>query len=102
MLPVVGVGVSQLVELALGLVAYVVHALIMCDHPVLLEPDGHQLTVIGVEFGSDLEGGLADNGCAFIRVDHQAAWGLRHLGNGVDALIAQLGVEEALYESIIQ
>jgi len=74
----------------------------MCDHPILLEPDGNQLTIIGIELGGDVERSLGNNGCAFIRIYHQAAGGLRHLGYGEDTLVAELGVEQALYEAIIQ
>ena len=42
-LPVVCVSVSQLIVLATWLIGYVIHALEMSDHLVLLEANGDQL-----------------------------------------------------------
>lgn len=44
-LPVVSIGIGQLVELALRLITDVVHALIVSDHAIFLKTNCHHLTV---------------------------------------------------------
>ena len=57
-LPVICVGIRQLIILSRSLIGNIEHALIMRNHPILLEADGDDLRVVGVKFSQSLESSL--------------------------------------------
>ena len=70
-LPVVSVGIGQLIVFATGLIRYVKHASKVRNHLILLKSDSHHLCIIRIEFCGNLECGLAQYGRSLVGVDHE-------------------------------
>ena len=72
-LPVIRVGIRQLIVFPRGLIGDVEHALIVRYHPILLEAYGYDLRIIGVKFSQSLESSLGDNGGTLVCIHYDSA-----------------------------
>ena len=72
-LPVICVGIRQLIILSCSLIGNVEHALIVRNHPILLEADGYDLRIVRVKFSQSLESPLRDDGGTFVGINHDPA-----------------------------
>ena len=100
-LPVVGVGIGQLVVLARSLVRDVEHAREVGYHLIFLETYCHHLRVVRVQLGRHLEGCLTKDGRTLVRIYHEAGR-VGDPGQGKDALIRNLGTQQFLDKSLVQ
>jgi hypothetical protein len=99
-LPVICVGIRQLIILSCSLIGNVEHALIVRNHPILLEADGDDLRIVRVKFSQSLESSLGDNRGTFVGINHYPA-SVWHPSKGEDALLTNLCFKKALDEAVI-
>lgn len=99
-LPVICVGIRQLIVFSSCLIGNVEHALIMSYHPILLEADGNNLRIVRVKLSQSFESSLRDNGGTFICIYHDPA-GVWHPSKGKDTLLTNLCLQKALNEAVI-
>ena len=99
-LPVICVGIRQLIILPRSLIGNVEHALIVCNHSILLEADGDDLRIVGVKFSQSLESPLGDNRGTFVCIHHDPA-SVWHSSKGKDALLTNLCLQKALDKAVI-
>jgi hypothetical protein len=99
-LPVICVGIRQLIILSCCLIGNVEHTLIVSYHPILLEADGNDLRIVRVKLSESLESSLRDNGGTLVCIHHYPAcvW---HPSKGKDTLLTNLCLQKALNETVI-
>ena len=99
-LPVICVGIRQLIILPRSLIGNVKHALIVRYHPILLEANCDDLRIVRVKFSQSLESPLGDDGGTFVGINHDPA-SVWHPSKGEDALLTNLCLQKALNEAVI-
>jgi hypothetical protein len=99
-LPVISIGIRQLIIFSCGLIGNVEHTLIVSYHPIFLEANGYDLRIIGVKLSQSLESPLRNNGGTLVCIHYDSAC-VRHPSKGKDALLTDLCLKKAFNEAVI-
>jgi hypothetical protein len=83
MLPIVGIGIGQLIVLASSLIRDIEHTLVVCYHLVLLEPKCYNLRIVRVELSQSLKVCFRYNSSSLVGINNQSS-AIWHSSHGKD------------------